>query len=109
MADSSKHSDSAQPEEAKPLTAMQFRTPLIGDLQARLSAPGLTRLPVEGEPYVIDIVQWAKDFSHCWTVAIIEPKPESAAMRTIGDRLLNVDWRDLEKIVRISYSFLEAL
>lgn len=88
---------------------MQFRTPIIGDLQARLSAPGLIGDPVEGGKYVIDIVQWAKDYSHCWTVAIIEPKAESPDMRSIGNRLLDVDWQALEKVVRISYSFMEAL
>lgn len=100
---------SNEQQESSTKTAMQFRTPIIGDLQARLSTPNLVGDPVEGGKYVIDIIQWAKDYSHCWTVAIIEPNVESPNIRSIGNRLLDVDWKDLEKVVRISYSFMEAL
>lgn len=70
-------------------------------------------LRVSKSPYrkYLEIVQWANDFSHCWTIADFTYDEEYYAYRfnSCLDRLndKNIDWYDLGCLVNLGYKKLK--
>ena len=73
----------------------------IGNIEARVAHPGLS----------LEIVQWSGD--HCWSIVSFQQQKDTGRWDAIllGDRAVDahVDWKDLGKLIRYAYEFLNEV